>query len=88
MTAGWPEETRTWLWRMRFEDSLSTRRHVTLMGSDYASALRYASDALTILSEFYDDDDDEWGKNISRERGRSLLAAPLRHQHMCPEFAV
>ena len=42
--AGWSEETRAWLWRMRFADFLSTRRHVTLMGGDYTSALRYVSD--------------------------------------------
>jgi tetratricopeptide (TPR) repeat protein len=56
MAAGWREETRTWLWRMRYADFLSTRRYVALMRGDYAPALRYAGDALLILSEFYDGD--------------------------------
>jgi tetratricopeptide (TPR) repeat protein len=56
LMAGWPEETRTWLWRMRFADFLSARCYVTLIRGDYAAAIDYVGGALSILSEFYDED--------------------------------
>jgi tetratricopeptide (TPR) repeat protein len=49
--ARWPEETRSWLWRLRESDHLSDQTTLSLLNGDLESALRLSAEAVLITEE-------------------------------------
>jgi tetratricopeptide (TPR) repeat protein len=81
MLRRWPEEAKTWLWRMRYGDFLSGRGYVELLQNNYAGAADYVGAALEIFENFYEEDP----KNLmirlfyaDELRAAAFMAAKLR----------
>jgi tetratricopeptide (TPR) repeat protein len=56
MLSRWPEETRSWLWRMKYGDFQSGRGYAATLQNNFVGALEYAAKALEVFEGFYEED--------------------------------
>jgi tetratricopeptide (TPR) repeat protein len=56
MLRRWPEETKSWLWRMKYGDFQSGRGYVAILQNNFTDALKYEEEALAIFADFYEKD--------------------------------
>ncbi|MDR1580172.1 MAG: toll/interleukin-1 receptor domain-containing protein [Synergistaceae bacterium] len=56
MLRQWPDETKTWLWRMRYGNFHSGHGYVKILQNDFTGALEHIGEALTVFEGFYEED--------------------------------
>lgn len=56
MLRQWPEETKTWFWRMGYGNFQSGHGYVKILQNDFAGAMEHIGEALTVFEGFYEED--------------------------------
>jgi tetratricopeptide (TPR) repeat protein len=56
MLRRWPEETKSWLSRLKYGNFQSGRCYAAILQNNFMDALKHADEALTVFGGFYEED--------------------------------